>query len=370
VHLDGSTKVKLTPPKNVTYTPVIPTFNTTVDSTKPVGDVGYYTAEFTPGCGYYHLRYTGPDVPWGKVVRSDGEWQVETSTNEGLREKVKKFAFPQERVFTIKNDVGDDMNAKILLPPNFDPSGKTKYPVLMRVYGGPSSQTVTHSFGVDFMTAVASAGFISLTVDGRGTGYKGRKYRVGVSKRLGELEVDDQVAAAKWVAGQEWCDESRIAIWGWSYGGYMTSKVVERDSGVFKMGMAVAPVTDWRFYDSIYTERYMKTPQENFEGYQKSAVTQMEGFKHTKFLLVHGTADDNVHFQNSASLIWSLTGAHVRNYRVQTYTDSDHSMSANDANPEVYVLLWDFLMSGFGVDDGGWRGVVSRRWVWGGGVGV
>ncbi|KAJ3038694.1 hypothetical protein HK097_003092 [Rhizophlyctis rosea] len=362
VHLDGSTKLQLTPPKNVTYTPVIPTYNSTdIDKKKPVGEVGYYNVGFTPKCEYYHLQYNGPDVPFGVVVRGDGGWGQEVTSNQRLREDVGKYAMPMQKIFTINNTNGDAMNARMLVPANFDPSGNTKYPVLMRVYGGPSSQTVSHQFGIDFMTAVASAGFISISVDGRGTGFKGREYRTGVSKRLGKLEVEDQITAAKWLAGQEWVDEERIGIWGWSYGGYMTSKTIEANSSVFALGMAVAPVTDWRFYDSIYTERYMKTPLQNSDGYEESAVTDMEGFRHAQFLLVHGTGDDNVHFQNTASLIWSLTGARVRNYRVQTYTDSDHSMGANGANMEVYILLWEFLMKGFGVDDRGSRGDVRRR---------
>ncbi|KAJ3283503.1 hypothetical protein HK104_010348 [Borealophlyctis nickersoniae] len=362
VHLDGSSKLKLTPPKNVTFAPVIPIFNETTPSEaekgdggkkgKVVGDVGMYEAEFTPGRGYYVLQYRGPDVPWVKVVKADGGFSRSAQDNAALRNELKKYALPQQRFITIPNDAGDEMNAKIVVPSNFDGSGKVKYPVLMRVYGGPASQLVAQTFNFDFMTAVASAGFVVLIVDGRGTGFKGRKYRATVSKKLGGVEVEDQVTAAKWLKELTFVDEKRIAVWGWSYGGYMTSKIIEANSGVFALGMAVAPVTDWRFYDSIYTERYMKTPQMNPTGYGISSVQKMEGFKNAKFLLVHGTGDDNVHFQNTASLIWALTNSHIRKYRVQMYTDADHSMQAHGVGAgftEVYYLLWRFLMDGFGV---------------------
>lgn len=151
----------------------------------------------------------------------------------------------------------------------------------------------------------------------------------------------------RWAATQAFVDPKRIGIWGWSYGGFMAAKAIEADSGVFALGMSVAPVTDWKFYDSVYTERYMKTLAQNPLGYAQSAVHSMEGFKHAKFLLIHGTADDNVHFQNSASLIWHLTGAGVTDYTMQYYTDSDHSMGANGAQWAVYAKLEKYVCREF-----------------------
>lgn len=243
------------------------------------------------------------------------------------------------------------MNVKMIVPADFDASGKTKYPVLMQVYGGPNSQTTSLSFKIDFMYKLVAQNVITMFVDGRGTGFKGRVYRSSVSSHLGEVEVEDQITAAKWAAAQSFVNSKKIGIWGWSYGGYMTTKVLEVNSGVISLGMAVAPVTDWKYYDSVYTERYMKTPQLNPDGYKKSAVVNMEGFKHASFLMIHGTADgnahylflDNVHFQNSAELVWHLTGAGVTEYTSQYYTDSDHSIYDNGANPAVFSKLEKFV---------------------------
>ena len=177
----------------------------------------------------------------------------------------------------------------MILPAKFNNS--RKYPVLMQVYGGPGSQMTSMVYNLDFMHKITSQGIISVLVDGRGTGFHGRAYRSSVSKHLGSVEVEDQVEAAKWLAKQSYVDETKIGIWGWSFGGYLTCKTIEANSGVISLGMAVAPVTDWKFYDSVYTERFMKTPQINPEGYKVSAVANMEGFKHAKFLMIHGTAD-------------------------------------------------------------------------------
>lgn len=175
-----------------------------------------------------------------------------------------------------------------------DSSGRSKYPVLFRPYGGPSSQTVQNRYRVDYTHYLASSmGFVVVEVDGRGTGYKGRKFRSAIRKNLGEVEAADQVGVAEHYASLPFVDERRIGIQGWSYGGYLAAKVIETNSTAFSLGISVAPVTDWRYYDTIYTERYMGTLDENRAGYQKSAVTSMEGFKHANFMLLHGSGDDN-----------------------------------------------------------------------------
>ena len=174
-------------------------------------------------------------------------------------------------------------------------------------------------------------------------------YRAVVSKQLGYYESRDQVSAAKWMAKQSYIDPKRIALWGWSYGGYLTAKTMEMNSGVFSLGMSVAPVVDWRYYDTMYTERYMKTPQQNPQGYEESAVVKMEGFRKINYLLASGTADDNVHFHHAANLVWKLTGAGVTSYRVQYYTDSDHSIAENGAQAQVYGLIRRFVSNAFGV---------------------
>ncbi|KAI8367711.1 dipeptidyl peptidase IV N-terminal region-domain-containing protein, partial [Blakeslea trispora] len=270
----------------------------------------YYTASFSPQSGYYILNYEGPDVPTTVVKKvDDDDFHAVLQNNTALKTLLKKYDLPKMHMKTISSG-GVEMTAMEVLPADFDV--KKKYPVLFHVYGGPGSQLVSYRFELSWQTFIASQlGFIVVTVDGRGTGFQGRKYRMGVRGRLGELETIDQVNAAKHWAQLDYVDEYRMAIWGWSYGGYMTSKVIESNDGVFSTGMAVAPVTDWRYYgkaplfntiasyssiiylDSVYTERYMKTPSMNPEGYTQSAVNKMEGFKNARYLLAHGTGDDN-----------------------------------------------------------------------------
>ncbi|KAI8919633.1 dipeptidyl peptidase IV N-terminal region-domain-containing protein [Entophlyctis helioformis] len=362
VHLDGSNKKRLAPHASVAFNPVVPVFNETREAT--LGDAGFFDASFSPGCEYYLLGYFGPDVPYKALYKtSPSDWTTIVSSYDFHRKALSTILFPPIKYLTIPNAAGDEMNAKMTLPIDFDPSGKTKYPVLMQVYGGPNSQTVQMTYLVDFAHKMALRGFVVVQVDGRGTGFKGRKYRAIVSKHLGLHEVQDQISAAKWLGQQDYVDSKKIAIWGWSYGGFMAAKSVEANSGVFAVGMSVAPVTDWRFYDSVYTERYMKTPALNPEGYATSAVVDMTGFNNAKYLLVHGTADDNVHMQNSAVLVWRLSGeaVPVTQYQVQYYTDSDHSMGANSANLRVYELLESFVSKALDVKAAGNASSGSRH---------
>ncbi|KAI8091317.1 dipeptidyl peptidase IV N-terminal region-domain-containing protein [Gilbertella persicaria] len=302
----------------------------------------YYDASFSPQYGYYVLQYEGPDIPTTVVKKIDNSsFELVLQDNQPLRDVLSEYELPRTRMVSVKSG-GIDMDAMEVLPPDFDAT--KKYPVLFHVYGGPGSQLASYQFELSWSTFLASKlGYIIVTVDGRGTGFKGRKYRSGVRERLGELETIDQINAARHWASLEYVDPSRIAIWGWSYGGYMASKVIEANSGLYAAGMAVAPVTDWRFYDSVYTERYMSTPELNPEGYIQSAVNNMTGFENTRYLLVHGTGDDNVHFQNAAVLVDKLTQANVHNYQVQFYTDNSHPIQYHNANQNVYYLLTNFL---------------------------
>ncbi|OUM65428.1 hypothetical protein PIROE2DRAFT_7537 [Piromyces sp. E2] len=252
---------------------------------------------------------------------------------------------PKFRRFEIPID-NYKVNALAVYPPQFDEKSSKTYPVLFHPYGGPNSQMATYSYQIDLNSVLVSDPkhpMIVIIVDGRGTALKGRKFRVGVAKQLGKLEAEDQIKAAKYIQKLPYVDKDKIAIWGWSYGGYLTSKVVEANSGVFKVAMAVAPVTDWRFYDTLYTERYMKTLEDNPEGYKESAVSNVEGFKNVEFLLVHGTEDDNVHFQNSAVLVSKLTYQGIKSYTVQFYTDNEHSMGFGNAYSQLMDLLTNFL---------------------------
>ncbi|KAI9469910.1 MAG: dipeptidyl peptidase IV N-terminal region-domain-containing protein [Benjaminiella poitrasii] len=223
------------------------TIKTCITCPKDPKEHAYYSATFSPKLGYYILNYEGPDIPSTIVKKvDDPSFKVVLENNDKLRSLLKEYELPKTRMKTIPS--GDiEMTAIEIVPFDFD--SRKKYPVLFHVYGGPGSQLVSYKFDLSWQTFVASQlGFIVVTVDGRGTGFRGRKYRSGVRERLGELETIDQVNAGRHWAKLSYVDEYRMAIWGWSYGGYMTSKVIEANDGVFSTGMAVAPVTDWHFY--------------------------------------------------------------------------------------------------------------------------
>lgn len=300
---------------------------------------GYYGVKFSSGAGYALVNYDGPDVPWQKVISTPSNpdhYEDTIEENPGLVDMAKKHELPIEIYSTVNVD-GYQLNVVERRPPHFNE--KKKYPVLFHLYGGPGSQTVSKNFNVDFQAFVAAnLGYIVVTVDGRGTGYIGRKARTIIRGNIGYYEARDQIETAKIWGAKKYVDKSRIAIWGWSYGGFLTLKTLEQDAGqTFSYGMAVAPVTDWRFYDSIYTERYMHTPQHNPGGYDNSSISNMTALQeNVRFLVMHGVADDNVHMQNSLFLLDKLDLAGVENYDVHVFPDSDHGIYFHNANRIVY----------------------------------
>ncbi|KAJ1982080.1 Dpp4p [Dimargaris verticillata] len=341
VKLDGSSKMALTPPDASSLTA-----QGLADRSN-----GTYEAHFSRSAHYYTLNYQGPDVPWFKIVSADDpKFEHVLEANSDLIDHRAEYALPTTHYTTITAE-GVEMNVKEIRPPNFKESDK--HAVLFHVYGGPNSQMVTSNYGLDWHHALVSQveekslKFIVVVVDGRGSANRGRKFLTSVANNLGHYEIQDQINAAKHYQTKPYVDSTRLAIWGWSYGGYATAKVLEANSGVFKLGMSVAPVTHWNLYDSMYTERYMKTPQENPKGYDVSGVNNMEGFKKARFLLIHGTADDNVHFQQSTFLVNDLTMASVSSYQVQYYVDSNHRNNHNNAFNELYKRLKAFLFDNF-----------------------
>jgi len=299
----------------------------------------YYQISFSSGAGYAVLDYAGPNIPWQKVISTPSNpdhYENLLEDNRELADMARRHELPIELYSTVNID-GYDLNVVERRPPHF--SDKKKYPVLFYLYGGPGSQTVNKRFGVDFQAYVAaSLGYIVVTVDGRGTGFIGRKARTIIRGNIGYYEAHDQIETAKIWAAKKYVDQSRIAIWGWSYGGFMTLKTLEQDAGrTFHYGMAVAPVTDWRFYDSIYTERYMHTPQHNENGYDKTSISNVTALsQNVRFLVMHGIADDNVHMQSTLTLLDKLDLAEVENYDVHVFPDSDHSIYFHNANKIVY----------------------------------
>ena len=301
---------------------------------------GYYDVSFSTGCGFALLSYNGPDIPWQEVRSTPTYkghlWQYQIETNEHLAQLAAEHELPIE-IYSMINIDDVELNIVERRPPHFDET--KQYPVLFQLYGGPGSQLVNKKFEVDFQSSVASnLGYIVVTLDGRGTGFIGRKARTIVRGHIGFYEGMDQIAAAKMWAAKPYVDAERMAIWGWSYGGFMALKTLELDGGeTFKYGMAVAPVTDWRFYDSIYTERYMHTPQNNPDGYLNTTIDDTSALQKTvRFLIMQGIADDNVHLQNLLTLLDKLDLAGVENYDVHVFPDSDHGIYFHNAYRMVY----------------------------------
>ena len=301
---------------------------------------GYYDVSFSTGAGFALLSYMGPDIPWQEIRSTPSYkghlWQYRIEDNKNLAKMAAETELPIEIYSTINVD-GVDLNVVERRPPHFDEN--KRYPVLFQLYGGPGSQMVNKKFQVDFQSYVASnLGYIQVTLDGRGTGLLGRKARTIIRGHIGVYEGLDQITAAKEWSKKRYVDAERIAIWGWSYGGFMALKTIELDAGeTFKYGMAVAPVTDWRFYDSIYTERYMRTPQHNAEGYTNTSISDTGALgRNVRFLIMHGVADDNVHLQNTLTLLDKLDMDGVENYDVHFFPDSDHSIYFHNANRIVY----------------------------------
>lgn len=280
-------------------------------------------------------KYTLHDAKSGKLVRV-------IKDNSALLEKEKAYNFSAKELSTIEIN-GNELNMWMIKPSNFDES--KKYPLLMFQYSGPGSQTVSNSyFGANdyWYQLLADKGYIVASVDGRGTGFKGAAFKKVTQNELGKFELEDQIAAAKKLGARNYIDQDRIGIWGWSFGGFMSTNAILKGNDVFSMAIAVAPVTSWRFYDSIYTERYMTTPQENPTGYDENSpinhVDKLEG----KYLLVHGSGDDNVHVQNSMRLIESLIQAN-KQFDWAIYPDKNHGIYGGNTRLHLYTKMTNFI---------------------------
>ena len=275
---------------------------------------------------------------------SSGKKIKEILNNTNLENQLKKFHLPAKEFTIFKNEVGDDLNAYIIKPKDFNP--KKKYPVLMYQYSGPGSQQVAdqwHNSNDYWHFLLTQKGYIIVCVDGRGTGLKGADFKKVTQKELGKYEIEDQIFVAKQLAKETYIDENRIGIWGWSYGGFMSSNCLFQANEVFKTAIAVAPVTSWRFYDTVYTERFMTTPQENPSGYDNnSPITHAEKLT-GNFLIIHGTADDNVHVQNAMVLINKLVHLN-KDFEWLIYPDKNHGIYGGKTREQLYTKMTNYLL--------------------------
>jgi dipeptidyl-peptidase-4 len=307
---------------------------------------GNNSANFSKNYNYFIETSSTAARPYAYVLKDgNGKTVKELQNNNDQLQKLKTDNFVEKEFITIPNAVGDQMNAWVMKPKNFDPN--KKYPLFMFQYSGPGSQQVANSWdngNAMWFNHLVQKGYIVACVDGRGTGYKGAKYKKVTYMNLGKYEIEDQITAAKWFGNQSYVDKTRIGMFGWSFGGYMTSLAMTKGADVFKMGIAVAPVTNWRYYDSVYTERFMRTPQENPDGYDKNSPTEYAKLLKGKFLLIHGTADDNVHFQNSMEFSEALI-QNKKQFDFMAYPDKNHGIYGGQTRPQLYQKMTDFILN-------------------------
>lgn len=260
--------------------------------------------------------------------------------NSMIADEFKALNLPKKEFFSFTTSENVKLNGWILKPTNFD--ANKKYPVLMVQYSGPNSQEVLDKWHIDWEYYLATKDYVVACVDGRGTGGRGVEFRKCTYQQLGILETKDQIEAAKYLGQQAYIDKDRIGIWGWSYGGFMTLMAMSNADKVFKAGIAVAPVTDWRLYNTAYTERFMRRPQENFKGYEQTSPLFIADKLLGNLLIVHGTADDNVHTQNTMLYIDKLVAAD-KQFEMQLYTDKNHSILGKQTRRHLYSRMSEFL---------------------------
>jgi dipeptidyl-peptidase-4 len=307
-------------------------------------DKGTHSINMSKDFKYYIANYSNSATPLKVTLNeSSGKLLKVLEENQELKVKLSTFAMSEREFFTFNTVEGTSLNGYMIKPADFDQN--KQYPVLMYVYGGPGSQNVTNAWGGtrDFWHHhLAAEGYIVACVDNRGTGARGRDFKHSTYANLGKLETEDQIAGAKYLGSLPFIDKSRIGIWGWSYGGYMSSLALLKGNDVFKAAIAVAPVTTWRYYDTIYTERYLQTPQQNAAGYDdNSPITHVNKLK-GNLLLIHGTGDDNVHYQNAVDLVDALIKAD-KQFETMYYPNRNHGISGGNTSWHLYSLMTDFI---------------------------
>jgi len=321
IKLNGSGKKRLTTATGTNDATFSPNFQYFINS--------FSSAKNAP-------KYTLHETKSGKLIKT-------IVSNETLEAKLAKYDLPSKEFFELTTPKGHKLNAWMIKPKDFDAT--KKYPVFMYQYSGPGSQQVSNRWNSSddyWFMMLAQQGYIVACVDGRGTGFKGAEFKKCTQKEMGKFEVEDQIDAAKVFGTYAYVDKSRIGIFGWSYGGFMASNCIFQGADVFKTAIAVAPVTSWRYYDSIYTERYMQTPQENASGYDNnSPITHVSKLK-GNFLLIHGSADDNVHVQNTMKMVEALVQAN-KQFDMAIYPDKNHGIFGGKTRLQLYTKMTNFL---------------------------
>jgi dipeptidyl-peptidase-4 len=308
---------------------------------------GWHGVSFSSGTHYYLDIYSDHKTPpVYRICKDNGEEIRELQDNRELNERIAEYGYVEKEfleILSAKEDV--TLHGWMLKPPTFNPN--KKYPVLMYTYGGPGSQEVNNSWSRSFDYAwyqmLAQKGYIVVCVDGRGTAGQGATFKKCIYRQMGKLESDDQIAVACYLRALPYVDSTRVGIWGWSFGGYLAALSMFKSEGLFKMAIAVAPVTDWRYYDNIYTERFLQTPRENPDGYTKNSPLHHAHKLKGHFLLIHGTADDNVHFQNTADLVTALIRAD-KQFAHFIYPNMNHFIYEGNARHHLYTMLTNYIL--------------------------
>ncbi|MAG87433.1 MAG: S9 family peptidase [Flavobacteriaceae bacterium] len=305
---------------------------------------GTNNADFSTDFTYFINAFTNVETPMQYTLHlaKNGKLVREIKNNDELLELEKPYHFSPKELSTLPVN-GNELNMWIIKPSDFDES--KKYPLLMFQYSGPGSQSVSNSYfntNDYWYQLLANQGYIIACVDGRGTGFKGAEFKKVTQNELGKYELEDQIAAAKKLGELDYIDADRIGIWGWSFGGFMASNAILKGNDIFTMAIAVAPVTSWRFYDTIYTERFMTTPQENASGYdENSPINHVDKLK-GDFLIVHGGGDDNVHLQNTMRMVEALIQAN-KQFDWAIYPDKNHGIFGGNTRLHLYTKMTNFI---------------------------
>ncbi|MDR2125349.1 MAG: S9 family peptidase [Prevotellaceae bacterium] len=304
--------------------------------------LGSNSATFSKGFKYYINFFSDASTPLVITIHTaDGRLLRTLENNAQLRERIEEYNIAKREFFQFETSEKISLNGYIIKPVNFDEN--KKYPVLMTQYSGPGSQEALNSFKIDWEQALAANGYIVVCVDGRGTGGRGEHFRKQTYGQLGKYEVIDQIETAKYIGSLPYIDSKRIGIWGWSFGGFMSLNCILQAYEIFKLAIAVAPVTNWRFYDSIYTELYNGLPEENPDGYDKNSPITYANRLRGKLLLIHGSADDNVHVQNTYEMAAKLV-AEGKQFDMMIYPDKNHSIYGGNTRFHLFTKKINYII--------------------------